>query len=190
MSWRRRVVHLLLFMAEQIPESLVLAFSFVSGFVDVSLAVFLFCVQFCSFSGAVLDHMMEKPPKQLYFIWSQLFSFALGAVVANFGTILDHFEVEGRSAASVGMLVLGLAIGVVIFSLISVAESKLEAHLPRPDFLPSLKRMLALGRQQLYSVQTAESAEDAHRQSVRNDSLRNLISSLEHARGLKKELSV
>jgi hypothetical protein len=146
-------------------------------------------VQFCSFSGTVLEHMMEKPPKQLYLVWSQLFSFALGAVVANFGTILDHFRVEERSAGSVGMLVLGLAVGVLIFALISVAESKLQEHRPRPDHLPSLKRLLNQGRQQLYTVQTAEAPEAVAKQTRRNDSLRNLISSLEHARGLKEELS-
>jgi hypothetical protein len=42
---------LLLFCAEQLPETLVLAFGFVGGFVDLSLACFLFGVEFCSFSG-------------------------------------------------------------------------------------------------------------------------------------------
>ncbi len=187
MSWSFKLVTILLFVAEQLPESLVLAFSFVSGFVDISLAVFLLAVQFCSFSGTLLDHMPSKPPKQLYTVWSRLFSFALGTLVANFASILDHFEIQTQSAAEVGMLVLGLALGVALFSLISLGESKTEPNHHRPDHLPSLRRLLTISRERLYSIQTEQG--DHHKQARRVDSLRNLVSSLEHAQGLKRELS-
>jgi hypothetical protein len=145
-SVKRKLLLFLLFCSELIPETLVLAFSFVSGFVDLSLACFLFAVEFCSFSNSVLDHFGVKPPKQVYVVWARLFSCALGILVANFAAVLDHFDLGLKSPALVATLIFGVVVGLVLYCGILFAESKMEAHHQKVNPLPTLKKLLSKTR--------------------------------------------
>lgn len=69
---------LLISMAEQVPESLVVAYSFVSSFVDYGLALFLFSVQFAAMLQSSLENFEQKPPKLVYTVMTLVISFALG----------------------------------------------------------------------------------------------------------------
>jgi hypothetical protein len=72
----------------------------------------------------MMDHFGLKPPKVVYVIWSKIFSFALGLMVANFSSILDHFELRDKSSSRIATLVLGLLVGIVLYCVILFGESK------------------------------------------------------------------
>ena len=125
-------------------------------------------------------------------------------MVANFAAILDHFDLQQKSASRVATLVFGLVAGLILYCLILFAESKgaksnasslsfiltpfqlVESHQHSHNPLPSLKVLLTKTREQMYSHVGSE--DELKRQAKRVDSLRNIVSSLEHARGLRKEL--